>query len=71
MRKKSIKGYIGGNLKGKATKSRNDLAYMMMWGEEPPKKHSMKPRKPRTLNVFMVKRGYNARPYTFKRKKVN
>lgn len=37
--RKSMKGYLCGSLKQKATKSRNDLAYMMMWGEEPPKKH--------------------------------
>ena len=47
-RRKSLIGTINGNLKKKATKSRNDLAYMMVWGEEPPKKHSMKPRKSRT-----------------------
>lgn len=47
MRRRSIKGYIGGNLKRKATKSRNDLAYMMIWREESPKKHSMKPKKPK------------------------
>lgn len=33
--------------KRKATKSRNDLAYMMIWHEEPPKKHTMRPRKPK------------------------
>ncbi len=48
MRRKSLIGTINGNLKRKATKSRNDLAYMMIWGEEPPKKHTMRPRKPRT-----------------------
>lgn len=44
----TIKGYIGGQLKRKATKSRNDLAYMLLWGEEPPKKHHLvsKPRTP-------------------------
>lgn len=47
MRKRSLINTINGNLKRKATKSRNDLAYMMIWGEEPPKKHSIKPRKPR------------------------
>lgn len=35
MRKKSMTGYLKGNLKRKATKSRNELAYMLMWGEKP------------------------------------
>ena len=48
MRRRSLISTINGNLKRKATKSRNDLAYMMIWGEEPPKKHSMKPRKSRS-----------------------
>lgn len=48
MRKKSMKGYLCGQLKRKATKSRNDLAYMMMWGEEPPKKHHVVSRPNRT-----------------------
>lgn len=38
-RGKSMAGYLKGSLKRKATKSRSDLAYMMIWGEEPPKKH--------------------------------
>lgn len=41
MRRKTLKGAIGGSLKRKATKSRNDLAYMLIWGEEPPKKHTI------------------------------
>ena len=28
---------VGANLKRKATKSRNELAYILMWGEEVPK----------------------------------
>lgn len=48
MRRRSLISTINGNLKRKATKSRNDLAYMMIWGEEPPKKHTMRPRKPRS-----------------------
>ncbi len=36
--RKSMKGYLCGSMKKKATQSRNELAYMMMWGEEPPKK---------------------------------
>jgi hypothetical protein len=51
MRKRSIKGYVSGNLKRKATQSRNDLAYMLMWGEEPPKKHHMVSR-PRRQPLF-------------------
>lgn len=47
-KRKSMLGYMKSEMNRKATKSRNDLAYMMIWGEEPPKKHSMKPRKPRT-----------------------
>ena len=45
MRKRSMKGYMCGNLKRKATQSRNDLAYMIMWGEKPPKKHHMVTKK--------------------------
>lgn len=46
--RKSMKGYLCGSMKKKATQSRNELAYMMMWGEEPPKKRTMRPRKSRT-----------------------
>ena len=33
------------NCKRKATKNRNDLAYMMIWHEEPPKKHHLVTKK--------------------------
>lgn len=35
--RKSMLGYMKGSLKSKATRSRNDLAYMMIWGEKPPR----------------------------------
>lgn len=48
MRRKSLMGTINGSLKRKATKSRNDLAYMLIWGEKPPKKHHLVSRPSRT-----------------------
>lgn len=49
-RKRGFTTRMKSNLKRKATKSRNDLAYMLLWGEEPPKKHNMiSKKKPKPL----------------------
>lgn len=43
-RRMSLGKRMGASLKRKATKSRNELAYMLIWGEEVPKgKKTLKP----------------------------